>query len=120
LTDASDFWTCGEIRNLILNRFQITYSKRQVQRLLRFMNMYCYNRSVEPSSAQRLSSASRPQTKLSERLKAVADVLGMGTKNLENMSIGFADESTFQTYGNSARLWSYSKGLIRKEEYQPN
>jgi hypothetical protein len=27
----------------------------------------------------------------------------------------FADESTFQTYGNSARLWSFHKGLIRKE-----
>jgi len=39
----------------------------------------------------------------------------MGTKNLENMAIGFADESTFQTYGNSARLWSFSKGLICKE-----
>ena len=28
LTDESDFWTYGEIRNLILNQFQITYSKR--------------------------------------------------------------------------------------------
>jgi transposase len=48
-------------------------------------------------------------------IKAVADDLGMGTKSLENMSIGFAYESTFQTYGNSARLWSFHKGLIRKE-----
>lgn len=110
LTDESDFWTCGEIRNLILNRFQITYSKRQVQRLLRLMNMYCY----KPQPRDYRQHPDHKQ-KLSERLKAVADVLGMGTKNLENMSIGFADESTFQTYGNSARLWSFSKGLIRKE-----
>jgi len=39
----------------------------------------------------------------------------MGTKNLENMAIGFVDESTFQTYGNCARLWSFSKGLICEE-----
>ena len=39
----------------------------------------------------------------------------MDTKKLENMSIGFADESAFQTYGNSSRLWSFGKRLIRKE-----
>ena len=110
LTDESDFWTCGEIRNLILNRFQITYSMRQVQRLLRSMKMYCY----KPQPRDHRQHPDHKQ-KLGERLKAVADVLGMGAKNLEHMSIGFADESTFQTYGNSARLWSFGKGLIRKE-----
>ena len=97
MTDESDFWTCGEIRNLILNRFQITYSKRQVQRLLRLIHMYCY----KPQPRDYRQHPDHKQ-KFSERLKAVADVLGMGNKNLENMSIGFADESTFQTYGNSA------------------
>ena len=110
MTDESDFWTSGEIRNLILNRFQITYSKRQVQRLLRLMKMYCY----KPQPRDYRQHPDHKQ-KLSERLKAVADVLGMSTKNLENMAIGFADESTFQTYGNSARLWSSSKGLICKQ-----
>lgn len=74
------------------------------------MNMYCY----KPQPRDHRQHPGHKQ-KLSERLKAVADVLGMGTKNLENVSIGFADEATFQTYGNSARLWSFGKGLIRKE-----
>ena len=66
------------------------------------MHMYCY----KPQPRDYRQHPDHKQ-KLSERLKAVADVLGMGTKNLENavrrpMSIGFADESTCQAYGNSA------------------
>jgi transposase len=114
LADESDFWTCGQIRTLIQKRFNtcglpVTYSKRQVQRLLRAMGMYCY----KPQPRDYRQS---PQHKeqLSQRLQAVADVLGMGTKNLEKIAIGFGDESTFQSFSNAARMWSFHKGKIRK------
>ncbi len=53
LIEESDFWTSGRIVNLIKERFLVTYTKRQVQRLLRQMKMYCYNRSGEPPSTKR-------------------------------------------------------------------
>jgi len=77
--------------------------------LLRAMGMYCY----KPQPRDYRQS---PQHKeqLSQRLQAVADVLGMGTKNLEKVAIGFGDESSFQSFSNSARMWSFHKGKIRK------
>ncbi|MBC3789483.1 hypothetical protein FHK02_6078 [Spirosoma sp. LMG 31448] len=108
LTKEADFWTSGRIKNLIQERFSVTYSKRQVQRLLRLMGMYCYKPQPR-DHRQRPDHAHQ----LSQRLQAVADVLGMGSKDLSQMAIGFADESTFQTYGNAARLWSFHKGRIR-------
>jgi transposase len=109
LTDETDFWTCGEIRTLVQKRFSITYSKRQIQRLLRLMGMFCYK--PQPRD-YRQSPQHRQQ--LNQRLQAVADVLGMGTKKLDNIAIGFADESTFQLFSNSARMWSFHKERIRK------
>jgi hypothetical protein len=44
----------------------------------------------------------------------VADVLGLKGRNLEKMCIGFADESSPQLYANSARLWSFERGLHKK------
>lgn len=73
------------------------------------MGMYCY-KPQHRDHRQRADHA--PQ--LTTRLQAVADVLGMGTKDLTKMAIGFADESTFQTYNNSARMWSFHKERIRK------
>lgn len=73
------------------------------------MGMFCYK--PQPRDYRQ-----NPEHKeqLSQRLKAVADVLGMGTKNLDKMVIGFADESTFQLFSNSARMWSFHKERIRK------
>lgn len=107
LTDEADFWTVGRIRNLIQEHFLVRYSKRQVQRLLRLMGMYC-DKPQPRDHRQGKDHADQ----LGQRLQAVADVLGMGTKDLNQMAIGFADESTFQTYRNAARLWSFHKGRV--------
>ena len=119
LADESDFWTCGEIRTLIQKRFTncsmpIVYSKRQVQRLLRLMGMYCYKRNAARPQPRDYRQKPEYKEQLSQRLQAVADVLGMGTKNLEKIAIGFGDESTFQLFSNSARMWSFHKDRIRK------
>jgi transposase len=80
LTDESDFWTCGQIRTLIQKRFNncglpVTYSKRQVQRLLRAVGMYCYK--PQPRNYRQ-----KPEHKeqLSQRLQAVADVWARGQR----------------------------------------
>lgn len=109
LIEESDFWTCGRIVNLIKERFLVTYTKRQVQRLLRQMKMYCYK--PQPRDYRQ---SDHHKEQFSQRLQAVADVLGMGTKNISNMAIAFGDESTFQLYCNNTRVWTFHKNLIRK------
>lgn len=52
--------------------------------------------------------------KLKERLRAVADASGLKGKDLEQLCIGFADESSPQIHCNSARLWSTRRGVIKK------
>lgn len=95
--------------NLIKERFLVTYTKRQVQRLLRLMKMYCYK--PQPRDFRQ---SEHHKEQFSQRLQAVADVLGMGTKNIAKMAIAFGDESTFQLYCNNTRVWSFHKNLIRK------
>ena len=93
LTTESDFWTCGQIVNLIKERFLVTYTKPQVQRLLGQMQMYRYK--PQPRD---YSQSEHHKEQFSQRLQGVADVLGMGTKNISNMAIAFGDESTFQPH----------------------
>lgn len=94
---------------LIKERFDVSYTKRQVQRLVRQLGMYCYK--PQPRDYRQ---SEQHQQQLSQRLKAVADVLGMGTKNLDKMAIGFADESSFQLFTNNSRMWSFTKSQLRK------
>lgn len=99
LTTESDFWTCGQIVNLIKERFLVTYTKPQVQRLLGQMQMYRYK--PQPRD---YSQSEHHKEQFSQRLQGVADVLGMGTKNISNMAIAFGDESTFQPHRRSEFL----------------
>ncbi len=45
-------------------------------------------------------------------------MLRMRGRDLSRMGIGFADESSQQLYGNTARLWSFQRGLIKTVEEQ--
>ena len=62
LTDESDFWTCGEIPTRIQTQFLVSYSKRQVQRLMRRMGMYCYKPQPR-DHRQRVDHASQLTTR---------------------------------------------------------
>lgn len=68
--------------------------------------MYCYK--PQPRDYRQPQDASY---KLTQKLKAVADVLGLQGKELEKMCIGFADESSPQIQANTARIWSFERGL---------
>lgn len=71
--------------------------------------MYCYK--PQPRDHRQPEDASE---KLRERLRAVADVLGMKGRDLEKICIGFADESSPQLQANTARLWCLWQGLHKK------
>lgn len=97
------------MRQLVQEHFQVSYGKRQMQRLARELGMYCYK--PQPRDYRQADNASY---KLQEKMKAVADVLGMKGKDLKQVCIGFADESSPQLHANSARLWSFERGLVKQ------
>jgi transposase len=80
-----------------------------MQRILRQLGLYCYK--PQPRDYRQPEKAAE---KLKQRLRAVADALGLKGKDLDKLSIGFADESSPQLHANSARLWSTRRGVIKK------
>ena len=109
LRTESKFWTVGGVRTLIAVRYAVYYGKRQVQRLLRRLGLYCYK--PQPRDYRQPVNAAQ---KLSERLKAVADVLRLRGYDINEVCLGFADESSMQLQANSQRLWAFAKRLTRR------
>lgn len=109
LQSQGGYYTIGRLRNLAREHFGVKYGRRQMQRLARELNMYCYK--PQPRDYRQQDGAC---CRLKDRMQAVADVLRMRGRDLSKLCIGFADESTQQLYGNSARLWSFERGLIKQ------
>ncbi len=107
--DQQACWTIGQVRNLVKKQYGVSYGPRQMQRILRQLGLYCYK--PQPRDFRQPEKADE---KLKERLSAVCDALGLQGKDLEQLCIGFADESSPQLHSNSARLWSTRKGVIKK------
>ncbi|GEO03450.1 hypothetical protein AAE02nite_11140 [Adhaeribacter aerolatus] len=103
------FYTIGRMRQLAQAHFGVNYGRRQMLRLARQLGMYCYK--PQPRDYRQRDGAS---CRLKERIQAVADVLGMRGRDLSKLCIGFADESSQQLYGNTARLWSFERGLVKQ------
>ena len=97
------------MRELVQQRFGLAYGKRQMQRLAREMEMHCYK--PEPRDYRQQDGAC---CRLKDKVQAVADALSMKGRDLSKLCIGFADESSQQLYGNTARLWSFERGLVKK------
>jgi hypothetical protein len=99
----------GQVRKLVKVEYGVSYGKRQMQRILRQLGLYCYK--PQPRDYRQPGKADE---KLKERLRAVADALGLKGQDLEQLCIGFADESSPQLHCNSVRLWSTRKGVLKK------
>ncbi len=97
------------MRHLAREHFRLDYGRRQMQRLARELNMYCYK--PQPRDYRQKDGACG---RLKDRVQAVADVLRMRGRDLSKFCIGFADESSQQLYGNTARLWSFERGLVKQ------
>ncbi len=97
------------MRKLVKADYGVSYGKRQMQRIPRQVGLYCYK--PQPGDYRQPEKAGE---KLKERLRAVADASGLKGKDLDQLCIGFADESSLQLHSNSARLWSTRKGMVKK------
>lgn len=109
LQSQGGFHTIGRMRNLAREHFGVNYARRQMQRLARGLNMYCYK--PQPRDYRQKAGAC---CRLKDRVQAVADVLRMRGRDLSKLCIGFADESSQQLYANTARLWSFERGLTKQ------
>lgn len=109
LKSQPDFYTIGRMRHLARERFGVNYGKRQMQRLARQMHMYCYK--PQPRDYRQQDGAC---CRLRDRVQAVADALRLRGRDLGKLCVGFADESSQQLYGNTARLWSFERGRVKK------
>jgi len=109
LQSQPNFYTIGRMRNLAREHFGVSYGWRQMQRLARQLGMYCYK--AQPRDYRQPANA---PYKLKEKIRAVADVLGMKGRDLDKLCIGFADESSSQLHANSTRLWSFDSGLVKQ------
>lgn len=111
LLKAKENWMTNEILNLIKKKFGVSYSSRQVSRILRSFGMH-YSKPY-PEDYRKPENAKEI---LKERL----------TEALKNKKgqcvIGFFDEASPQTTDNKQRFWSFNKSKIVKntEKYKAN
>ena len=77
----------GQVRKLVKVDYGVSYGKRQMQRILRQLGLYCYK--PQPRDFRQPEKADE---KLKERLRAVANALGLKGKDLDKLCVGFADE----------------------------
>jgi transposase len=87
-----------------------SYSPAYFSHLLREkLGMFYYK--PEPRDYRQPEDA---EYKLQERIKGSLDALKLRGKNIDNMLIGFADESAAQFHNNNARFWCLEQHIPRK------
>lgn len=108
-------WTTTEIRRLIEDAFDVSYSERHISRLLRSFDMnYAIPR---PEAPDRPDDA---EETLDERLQEALDDLTEEDDDEEVVTdggvvIGFLDEAWPQPTDNRRRLWGFGTPTIQKE-----
>ena len=70
------------MRHLVKKQYGVSYGKRQMQRILRQLGLYCYK--PQPRDFRQPDKADE---KLKERLRAVSDALGLQGKDLERFPL---------------------------------
>jgi len=109
--ESKDDWMTSEVRALIKKEFGVTYSERQVSRILRSFKMH-YAKPY-PHDYRRPKNA---KELLEGRLKKAANEIQ------DKCVIGFLDQAAPQTTDNKQRFWSFNKPKITKNttKYRAN
>jgi len=108
---SKENWLTKEVMGLIKKRFNVSYSPRQVSRILRSFGMH-YSKPY-PEDYRKPRNAKKI---LEERLNSII-------KTAKGQCvIGFFDESSPQTNDNKQRFWSFKKSKIIKNttKYKAN
>ena len=102
----------GQVRKVVKVDYGVSYGKRQIQRMLRQLGLYCYK--PQPRDYRQPEKADE---KLRERLRAVLDALGIKGKDLEQLCIGFADEPLPRRWATklSSTSFQFCAALVHQE-----
>jgi len=102
--EAANISTTKGVRLLIRKIFDLTYSSRQISRILRKLGMTL--QKPYPHDYRRPKNS---ETLLQNQLALTFELLKkMGLKQAD-IGIGFFDEASPQTTSNTARVWSFKK-----------
>lgn len=113
LLESKGLWLTFEVKALIRKEFGVSYSFRQVARILREFDMN-YSKPY-PKDYRRPDNA---DDILKERLDKAINEVGKG----KDYILGFMDEASPQTTDNKQRFWSFGKAKITKNttKYRAN
>jgi hypothetical protein len=107
---GDSFFSSRDLQYRFEKHTQIRYSRSHFLSLLRSrLSLYLYK--PQPRDYRQNPEA---LFQLQQRIDATLDALKIMGKNVEGFSIGFADESAAQLYGNRVRFWALEPSLIQK------
>lgn len=109
LQEEHCFWTLQQIARVLAERFCIHYSPRHLRRILKQLGMYHYK--PQPVDYRRDQQAAQ---RLQHRLQATFDALQLQGIPIEQIAIGWADETGNYLQANTARMWSFHRKAKRK------
>jgi len=96
-------WLTSEVRAMIRQSFNVTYSDRHIKRMLNGFGMH-YAKPYQHDYRK----PENAEQKLAQSIEAaLSDIAG-------NAVVGFFDEARPQTTDNRQRFWSFNKPTIRK------
>ncbi len=98
---TKDFWTLGEIDQLVQDKFGVNYSQRHLRTILKEMGVF--HSKPEPLDYRR---SDKSEQELTDKLLATTDALQLLGLNIDEIAFGFADEACPQANSNTARMWS--------------
>lgn len=109
MLEMRDFSTTREVALLIQKVFNVSYSLRQVSRILRRFGM-----TLQKPCPQDYRRPKNTEILLQNQLKLTFELLEKNGIDKDDIALGFFDESSPQTTANTTRVWSFGKPIIVK------
>jgi len=100
-----EYWTTKEVRGLIKERFQVDLSQDQVVRILKYKLKMHFSKPY-PLDYRRPEEA---EALLENQLQLTFSLLKEKGLKIEDIAIGFIDETSPQNTANTVRVWSFGK-----------
>lgn len=115
LLEAHQPLTTEQVKILLENGFNVSYSQRHISRILKNLGMnYAIPRPVEPDRPDDAEKI------LEENLQAALDELDDDVRADGGFVIGFLDEAWPKPTDNSRRLWAFGKPTLEKVTPMPS
>ncbi len=113
--EANQPLTTEQVKIILEEGFEISYSQRHISRILKDLGMkYAIPRPVEPDRPDDAEEI------LEENLQAALDELDDEVRADGGFVIGFLDEAWPKPTDNSRRLWAFKKPELEKVTPMPN